>query len=692
MKRPFSNTKGSTFIELLLYLAIFLVLTPILLTVAINSLQTSRAYNVEKMLYADGQFSSEKMLDLITNAKRINMGNSRLNDPVGKLAIVTQDDQEIVIELNPTTKRIEIIETGVASSITYSENEVEQLFFEKAPDSIGDAEIVLGVAVRMKLSGAEAESVEQDYVLTANLERGDFDNDGCPDYDDVFPRHASCCGDADVDGICDELDNCILEYNPFQEDYDTDTVGDHCDASAYIPAGEGSGIATLGVFNCSSDAALIELIEHDPPFQASTIKQILLSSSPLSPTVLLSLIAHPDVVSLGHLKTILVANVKWTEAVYDAVVDLDLPGFQKIQTLDANAAAEEVAWMEGDNNLITNYQVNHFTDDSSETPEWYNRVKFHTADLPLCQSSAQQADIFIMEVVNGQPNINVTTETIQGTTTDTVSLDDNYIENSHGFGIEFNEKVGNLYVFLINSISCNDELTSVEFDFGTDADVIAPSRGSTDYDSYRYTSYCEGGCDTDCGDVGSGIVEGNVLNDTCYMEDSSPPEWCSRWYTLVDNDTESPSFVGGTQEGEATVYWEKKFKSVLTTLQLANLKSITVTGEVAFQNITQFFCDTLSSSCPMEGILLSHDVELYNYNTSSWEGIGATNLDGAISSQQKFEVKYEDLNDILDFFGTASQDELKARIKFNWDGQPATIGANAPSFMLLDYFTLHLKW
>jgi hypothetical protein len=43
--------------------------------------------------------------------------------------------------------------------------------------------------------------------------------------------------DADNDGLLSDVDNCPLSYNPMQEDFDGDGVGDLCDASPGIKIG-----------------------------------------------------------------------------------------------------------------------------------------------------------------------------------------------------------------------------------------------------------------------------------------------------------------------------------------------------------------------------------------------------------------------------------------------------------------------
>ena len=690
--RKNNDTKGTTFIELLFYIAIFLVLTPILLSVAINSLNTNRKYTVERQVNSDSQFAAERVYDLIVDAKRVDVLDSRLNDEHGRLSLVLQDDTEVIIELNSETDAVEITENGQTSNLTSTENQFEQLYFEKIEDDINDPEVVLGVNVRIKSAGKEIDSIKQDYVLSANLERGDFDEDGCPDFIDKFPRHAECCGDGDSDGICDELDNCLLSYNPFQEDYDADEIGDVCDESAFIDDGGGGGGGGGGAFNCSPDAQLLALINEEPPLPSSTLKQIMMSSSPLPPTVLQALIdAHP-LLTNTHFRQVFIANVKLTDEIHDAVVNMSLSFFHKFLILAADAIAEFIPWLGLDNNEFTVYELS-FISDAGEGENWTNRINYHNADFPLCsQPETQKSDIFVVDVLNGSDSIDVTSETESLTTSYTISDGEPYLVDENGFSIELSDHIGNSYAVLVSSTNCTEPLDSIEFDFGTGADIYNPVDTSSDYSAGRYTAYCEGGCDTDCGDAGTGIITTHVYTDRCYRWDDVFPEWCSHWYTFEDDDGENPAFIGGTQEGEEALYWEKTFKTILTQLQLENLESITINGEVAYQSVTQFFCDTLESSCPINGNLVDpQNVELYNYETDEWVVIGEMDLDGATSDQQVFEVVYDE-EDILDFVSGGSDQTILTRIEFNWDGVAPEGSSSAPSFMLIDFLTAHLKW
>ncbi|MBU0727777.1 hypothetical protein KKA95_03770 [Patescibacteria group bacterium] len=692
MKNVFKNKGGTTFIELLLYIAVFLVLTPILLTVSINSLKLEERHTVEKQVSTDSRFVVERVYDIIIDAKKVDVAGSVLNEPNGKLSLIMQDDSSVIIELNPADNKIKITEDGVTSDLSSHDTVVESLYFERITDILNDPDIVLGVNIRLGISGLEDYDVPQDYVVSANLENGDYDEDGCPDYLDVFPKHAECCGDADGDSVCNELDNCVLAYNPFQDDYDADNIGDECDSSAFGGEGGGGGGGLGGAYDCSPDDQLLDLINQNPPLSSSSLKSILLAASPLSPTVLTALIdAHP-LLTNGHFRQVFVANTILPEGILEAVTEMDnLPVFNKVIILGADLAAQYIPWLMVDRRNYANYEVTFYSD-ATPPEEWNNRVKFHDADEVLGSSEqTEKTDVFIIEVENGSDTVTVTTETTGGTEVNIITNENNYLVDVNGYAIELDGIAGDSYSFLISSAYSEEELISVEFDFGTNANVINPPETSI-YETDRYICYCEGGCADDCGDIGTGIITTNVYTDLCYKWDEAFPEWCSHWYTFEDDDTDNPAFIGGTQSGEESVYWEKTFKSVLTQIQLTELKSITVGGETAYQSLGQFFCDTLSSNCPMNGSLVGNqDVELYNWDTESWEVIGAPTVDGEISDQQAWEVKYDE-TDVLKYVGGTDDIMIKARFNFNWDGIPPEGSDSAPCFMLIDYFTLHLKW
>ncbi|MBN2087061.1 hypothetical protein JW758_01815 [Candidatus Peregrinibacteria bacterium] len=691
MKTLLKKYAGTTLIELLLYIAIFLALTPILLAISLNAIRSESLNSSESKVSSNSYFVIERIYDNIVNTKRIDVENSVLNDPNGKLTLILQNDDELILELNPTTRKIEITEDGVTSNLTSDESAVDYLYFERITDSVNDPEIILGINVRLQVSGLEEYDVAQNYLLSANLERGDFDEDGCPDYIDKYPKHPQCCGDADGDAVCDELDNCVIEYNPFQEDYDGDEIGDECDETAFGGGGGGGGGGLGGAFNCNPDDQLLALINQDPPLSSSTLKSILLSASPLSPTVLMALIDNTSLLTNGHFRQVFIANTILPEGILDAIVaDGSVPTFNKIVIVGADLAATYIPWLLRDNRNYANYEVTLYSD--AEEPEtWINRVKYHDADVLLGSSEqTEKTDIFVISVNNASSDISVTTETVMGFETNILTIEDNYIIDDNGYAIELDGVAGTTYNFLVSSAYSEDELISIEFDFGEGSDITSPSEST--YETDRYICYCEGGCADDCGDIGTGIITTNVYTDKCYTWDSLFPEWCSHWYTFEDDDSENPAFIGGTQEGEANIYWEKSFKSVLTLLQLAELDSITVGAEVAYQSLGQFFCDTLAASCPMNGNLVGgQDIQLYNWDTETWETIGTADVDGTISDQQAYEVKYADA-DVLKYLGGKDNVVIKARAQFNWNGVAPGGTTSAPCFMLIDYFTLHLKW
>ena len=61
------------------------------------------------------------------------------------------------------------------------------------------------------------------------LANEDLSGQLCDYPEEYYDCYGECLLDLDLDGVCDELDNCPDNYNPLQEDFDFDSVGDDCD-------------------------------------------------------------------------------------------------------------------------------------------------------------------------------------------------------------------------------------------------------------------------------------------------------------------------------------------------------------------------------------------------------------------------------------------------------------------------------
>ena len=717
MLKLLKNKKGTTFIELLLYIAIFLVLTPILLSVSIYTIRFAKQHESEKQANMDSQFILKRVSDLVSSAKKIDVTNSVLNDSEGKLTLVMQDDSIVVIEGNLEDKSVDITEGGMKSKLSSADLQLESLYFERIVDELNDPEIIFSIATYMNVTGTEEHAVPQEYIITANLERGDFDDDGCPNIVDQYPRYPECCNDGDEDGICDENDNCVLIYNPFQDNFDEDDIGDNCDTSG-----------PLAPFNCNTSQELLDMMDQQPPMSSSQLKQILMSSSPLSPAVLNGMIERQEdhnMMGEAHFKDVFANNAKLPPDVYQNFLDMDFPEPHRGLVVDAHNEAGSVAWQDQEQCIEVAYQV--------ELSEDEDKIKFLGADIPL-GDGVQKSDTFLVEATGGSGTVTINIDDGSGVETMVLSGEGS-IETALGFQISLESIVGDSYAFIVSGISNTNDLQSVEFDFGEGAVVTYPI-GPT-YITNRQLDYFPGGCAENCGDVGTGVIIDLEGADQCYIKeaysfgggwwggacndggdndgdglvdcddpdcDFSPycwfyddpedefPEWCYLGETSVDDDTVGPAYMGGTQEGDETLYWEKRFETVLSQSQIDNLESITVAGEIAYQSTNQFFCDTLEADCSMSGNLVWYqDVELYNWETDSWSDIGTLGLDGSTSDQQVFEAVYDDYLPQR-YVGGEDNNVINARIEFRWDGIPPEGSDSAPCFLLIDYLALHLKW
>jgi hypothetical protein len=112
-------------------------------------------------------------------------------------------------------------------------------------DEVGDVDVRNGAAGAwtnvLRMTGASYGPEQRIIDITSSVGTGDSVQIRWHYYNargeyfwiiDNFELYVEC-DDGDADNVCDDIDNCPGLYNPFQEDYDGDDVGDSCDVCPY---------------------------------------------------------------------------------------------------------------------------------------------------------------------------------------------------------------------------------------------------------------------------------------------------------------------------------------------------------------------------------------------------------------------------------------------------------------------------
>jgi YqxM protein len=95
-------------------------------------------------------------------------------------------------------------------------------------------------------------AVAGQHVNTATV-TGDYGKGTCGDTDRAKYFGTEACADADGDGVCDVVDNCVNTPNPDQADSDGDGVGDACDDCPTDPNKTEPGVCGCGTPDTDSD-------------------------------------------------------------------------------------------------------------------------------------------------------------------------------------------------------------------------------------------------------------------------------------------------------------------------------------------------------------------------------------------------------------------------------------------------------
>jgi hypothetical protein len=122
---------------------------------------------------------------------------------------------------------------GILKGIVFSDRDFSRLAAKLTPDSVNDSGIIVwadgdGEYVVITDDGPvdlTAELPGSDFKITA-LSGIEVAGGGVTELNIVLPPNIP---DTDIDGIADDIDNCIDDANPDQANHDTDGLADACD-------------------------------------------------------------------------------------------------------------------------------------------------------------------------------------------------------------------------------------------------------------------------------------------------------------------------------------------------------------------------------------------------------------------------------------------------------------------------------
>jgi cysteine-rich repeat protein len=158
---------------------------------------------------------------------------------------------------------------GCASAVDNDERDFEGL--DTDGDGILNDGDNSGKTGDNRCRGGETVGCDDNCAITSNADQADADGDGIGDACD---QSTVMIKDKDSDGVPDDEDNCIINYNPLQSDSDKDKIGNVCDNCVTVSNsdqadadGDGIGDACEGEVELSpeedagffSDATIYEI-------------------------------------------------------------------------------------------------------------------------------------------------------------------------------------------------------------------------------------------------------------------------------------------------------------------------------------------------------------------------------------------------------------------------------------------------
>ena len=131
-----------------------------------------------------------------------------------------------------------ILSTEHMSESLLTEN---NLYWDDTKNASDHFPIIVDFVLPLIIQGCTDEEA-CNYYQDANVDDG-----SCEYAEQYYDCEDNCINDLDLDEVCDELDNCPEDYNPNQEDFNFDGLGDACDG--------------IGLFEESIEKKLIQITD-----------------------------------------------------------------------------------------------------------------------------------------------------------------------------------------------------------------------------------------------------------------------------------------------------------------------------------------------------------------------------------------------------------------------------------------------
>lgn len=161
-----NSQQGYTLIELVIYLAIFITISLLIIQSLVSSMKTYATASAYRRLQTNGNLVMERIIRETRNANSITLGSSTFDTNPGALSIATTDESGTNrdITFSVSSGAVQINDNGTTGNLTSSEVIVSSLIFRRITSNAAD-----GVKIELTLTTANGRIVSAPFYSTVML-------------------------------------------------------------------------------------------------------------------------------------------------------------------------------------------------------------------------------------------------------------------------------------------------------------------------------------------------------------------------------------------------------------------------------------------------------------------------------------------------------------------------------------------